>query len=297
MTSEPDEADGETGLTAFSRDVVRAALVDVVSKALLLGTGSFAALIGLLIWQGGSIPAWLAAVLVAFAVAMVLVARRQTKRLKRRLAAKNARIAALEPVADRVPELEEDLGRYESGLERHEFYTEHIAQVLDHLQRVVSGDIGIPIPTYIERGILAPARDLLMKYPEQDVRLSVLLTSDGRWKMTFGAGHSVAGQTKYNALVADTLSRLALEDGETHRWPDVLKDQRFRANPKATRPIRAMISLPLRSRDTCVWRSEHRVVASRRVRPGRVQLRRAARRGRERRDERAHQGPRQEGRH
>lgn len=252
MSLEPGDGDGRSGLTAFSRDVVRSALVDLVSKALLLGVTSFAAVIALLIWQGGSIPAWLAAIVVGLAVGGALLARRQTNRARRQLKAREERIAQLEPIADRVPGLEDVLGRYESGLDRHEIYTEHIAQVLDHLQRVVSGDIEVPIPHYIERGIIGPARDLLLKYPEQDVRLSVLIASEDRWMMVFGAGHSVAGQTKYDARIADTLSRLAYESGETCRWDDVQEDDRYRSNPYATRPIRAMVSLPLRSREHCV---------------------------------------------
>jgi hypothetical protein len=249
---EKQAGDDSGGLSAFSKDVVRAALVDMVSKALVAGTLSFAALIALLIWQGGSVPAWLATLLVALALAAAYASARRTRRLGTRIADKDHRIAELEPVAAEVPELEESVARLEWGLDRHEFYTEHIAKMLDQLQRVVARDIEVPIPVYIERGILQPARDLLMKDPAADVRLSVLMPSGERWKMVFAAGHSVAGQTKYNERIADTLSRLPLETGETHKWSDVIEDDRFRLNPKATREIHAMISLPL-------WAGDNRV--------------------------------------
>jgi hypothetical protein len=150
-------ADGRkdaVGLSVLSRDVVRSALVDVVSKALVAGTAAVLGLIALLVWTGGSVPVWVAVVVALLAAATVFIARRQVRRLRHDVLHRDEKIAELSPATERVPELEYEVACYVSGLERHELYAAHVAKVLDHLQRVVIGDIGVPIPQYIERGIL-----------------------------------------------------------------------------------------------------------------------------------------------
>jgi len=150
------------------------------------------------------------------------------------------------PAARRLrAELETD----RDALERHETYSGHLAQALDGLQRVVAGDIPVDIADYIGVGILEPARDLITDKPADDVRLSVLLPrQDGEhWSMPWAAGHSLEGRTKYKERIVDTLSRHAYERGQIQRWPDVASDSGFRQNPYASRPIRTMLSLPVRS--------------------------------------------------
>jgi GAF domain-containing protein len=150
--------ESERGLSAYTRSILRAAVVDIVAAALTVAVGAFALLVGLLIWQGGTVPAWLAALLICLVLGAALRARLQVGKLRRELV----------------------------------------------------GD---------------------------------------RWKMVLSAGHSVTGQSKYNERIADTLSTLPLETGEVHAWDDAAQDDRFKANPKGTREVRALVSLPLRAGD------------------------------------------------
>ena len=159
--------------------------------------GSAWAALGLLIWRGGTVPAWLIPCLIVVAVTAVILARRDVS-------------SQLEPRIDEA-QSERDLAYEDAdtlawGLERHETYSRHVAATLDALQRVVSGDIGVPIPRYIEDAVLEPARDLLSGKPTERVRLSVLLPrlGDDRWEMVWAAGHSLAGKAKYNERIVDT---------------------------------------------------------------------------------------------
>jgi hypothetical protein len=241
---EPDE------VQRFGRDVLRAALVDLTSKGLLYVGGSLIAGFVLLVVVGGSVPAWLLAVVALVAAIVLFFSRRQIKRVRSDLRTREARVTELEPFEANAPELEATVASFDWALERFEVYTAHVAEVLDHLQRVVSGDIEVPIPVYIERGILEPARNVLA--PDEAVRLSVLLPHEDWFVMVWAAGHSLPGQQKYRVPIKDTLSRLAFESGELHVWEDAAEDDRFKQNPKATWPTRAMISIPLRRADEVV---------------------------------------------
>lgn len=253
MGEETDER--QPVLSAFSADVLRAALVDIVSKALLGAVLATAALVGLLIWQGGSIPAWIAVAIVAAAVAVAFISRRRLTTLQRGLGWRDARIAELEPLVERTEQLEATVTAYDYGLSRHELYGAHIAEVLDHLQRVVVGDIDVGIEEYVVRGILEPARDVIIEDPAEDVRLSVLLPSeegDGCFVMAWAAGHNLRSQNKYRQPISKTLARLAYEEDKVYCWDDVTEDDRYEANPQATRPLHSMISIPLRCGDAVV---------------------------------------------
>ena len=138
------------------------------------------------------------------------------------------------------------------ALVRHDEYSKHVAQTLDTLQRVVSGDISVSVDRYLEQGILEPARDLLMEKPAENVRLSILLPNPedpDRWWMAWAAGHSLTGKEKYAERIVDTLSRHAYESGVPQSWDDVTEDRSFRQNPLASAPTRTMLSLPIRRGD------------------------------------------------
>jgi GAF domain-containing protein len=215
----------------FAREVGRAIAVDLTRRAVYGVVGVLLAGVALLIWQGGSLPAWTAAL--AFAAPAV------------------AAWTVRAPAARRLRgELEAD----RDALERHETYSGHVAQALDALQRIVAGDIAVDISHYIGVGVLEPARDLITDKPADDVRLSILLPrEDGeRWSMRWAAGHSLEGRAKYKERIVDTLSRHAYELGETQRWSDVTSDSGFRQNRLASQPIRAMLSLPVRAGDQTV---------------------------------------------
>jgi GAF domain-containing protein len=232
----------KSGLTQFTSDVVRAALVDLVGKALSAAAVALAALAVFLVIEGGSVPAWIAIAELAVIVFLAVLVRRR-----------GGRLAALEPVEVETKRLEGEVEVLNYALSRHEVYSSHLAHVLDHLQRVISGDIEVSIPEYIQRGILEPARDVLMEDPSEDVRLSILLPDeDGFFVMDWAAGHDLESQSKYRVRIDRTLARIAFETGEPQAWDDAATDDRFDANPHATRPLHAMVSVPLRSGDRVV---------------------------------------------
>jgi GAF domain-containing protein len=229
----------------FARDVTYGLAVDLTKKLLVLVGGSLLAAAGLLIWDGGTVPAWSAALALLAAVVVTLAFRGRAIRALR------GQVRSTEEVRDdRALEAEV----YADTIERHETYSGHVAAALDALQRIVAGDIAVPVPHYIEAGVLEPARDLMTAKPAEAVRLSVLLPDARaeRWTMAWSAGHTVAGSAKYEERIVDTVSRHAFETGETQLWEDTASDRSFRQNPLASSPSRSMVSVPLRWGDATV---------------------------------------------
>jgi len=220
------------GLEGRGGQVVEAAIVGLAGDILKYVVLAAIALVALTVWQGGSIPAWVAvlAVLVVTAVAML-----RGRRLRRHLGAADGEAAILD-----------------YALARHENYTSHVAEVLDNLQRVIAGDLDTSMGDYIERGISAPAREYLTTDPSENVRLAILTPrgdDTSRWQMVLTAGHSLTGREKYHERIVDTLSRFAFESGNPQSWDDVTEERMFAPTPEATRPFRSMISLPIRNGD------------------------------------------------
>lgn len=231
-------------IAQLADEVVRAALVSIVSKVLTAAAVAVLAAAALLVYAGGSVPAWLAALELALLLVLTFVVLWQRRRL-----------SALSDVEDEAHELQETTETYDYALDRHLVYANHTAQVLDTLQRVVAGDIDVPIPDYIERGILSPARDVLSDLPGEDVRLSILLpvpADDDCFEMAWAAGHNLTSQSKYLVEIRKTLSAVTLETGEPQFWDDAPQDDRFEPNPKATRALHAMVSVPLRRGDSVI---------------------------------------------
>jgi hypothetical protein len=225
---------------AYGLDILRAASVDLVGRALSALLIAATAGLVVLIVKGGTVPAWAATLvlLVVLAIALVLGVRggRHARRVKE-----------LEELTEDYDDLEDAVGAYSFAVDRYELYTDHIADVLDRLQRVLTGELeGVDIPDYIELGILAPARDVLQGAYD-DIRISVLLMDGDRWRMVWAAGHSLDGQRKFNPKIADTLAGVVFESGEPQYWPDVEQDDRFKAVPAATRPFHSMLSHPIRN--------------------------------------------------
>jgi GAF domain-containing protein len=239
-----NSANSQRGLTRYTREVLHATTVDIVSRAMSLALLAGLAVLGLLVWQGGSVPAWLfAATLVLFGLAVV-AARTQRRRVRELL-----------PVSEQATELEEVVDRLADALERHDEYTRHVAVVLDNLQRLVAGALGVDLREYIERGVLEPARDLLTQIPGESVRLSVLVPeppNDERWRMIWSAGHSLTGREGYNQPIGRTLSHYAFQTGQPQKYDDVLQERGFEQNPVASAPTRSMLSLPVRVGDEVV---------------------------------------------
>lgn len=240
VSDKPTRMTFGTRARAYGGDVLRAATVDMVSKGLTALVVLGASGLGLLIWKGGSVPAWTAALVVIVVVAVAVVYGVRAGRLARR-------VGQLEKKTEDYEVLDDAVGSYGWAVDRYELYTDHIADVLERLQRVLSGALeGVSIPDYIERGIISPARDVLQG-PHEDIRISVLLANGDRWKMVWCAGHSLDGQRKYDQRIADTLSRVAYESDEAEYWADVHQDDRFTPNPMATRPFHTMLSCPIRN--------------------------------------------------
>lgn len=225
--------DGRSGIGGFVSEVRHSMAIDATKKVAWWVLGALVSGVALVVWQGGTVPAW--TLLVAIVALLVFAGWWRSRAGRERDA------VALEA------------GAMAFGLERHETYSRHVAQALDALQRVVSQDITVSMDRYIEQAILEPARDLLMEKAAENVRLSVLLpkaTADsGTWFMPWAAGHSLTGKSKYAERIADTLSRRAYESGTPQYWPDVTADSSFTPNPEASAPIRTMISLPVRYGD------------------------------------------------
>ncbi|MEA2369902.1 MAG: hypothetical protein QOH12_296 [Solirubrobacteraceae bacterium] len=135
--------------------------------------------------------------------------------------------------------------------ERYEGYTEHLRQILEVLQQVIAGEVaGVTYAAFIERGILEPARDMLKQDPGEDIRLSVLepdSSAPDHFRMLFAAGHTVLGKTNYRIKIADSISRFAFERSKVFMWTDLREEPSYQTHPKASRPYRSMISLPIRS--------------------------------------------------
>lgn len=235
MSRETDRS----GAAALAKDIVRAAVVDLTGRAIAAVVFLAVGAIAVLVSKGGSVPAWVAVLAVVATAGVVALAGRSRRR------------ALLESHG----ELDEEAELYSWMTFRHEAYSRHVAQALDVLQRVAAADIGVSIPDYIEKGILAPARDVLLEKPIEQPRLSVLLPdpqSPDHWKMVWAAGHSVTGKAKYAERITDTVSRYAYETGEPQHWEDTRTDSGFRQNPQASYPTLSMMSLPIKRGDDVV---------------------------------------------
>jgi hypothetical protein len=124
-------------------EIARAAVVDIAGRGLVGIALGVAALVALLIWQGGSVPAWLA-VAVVFALVVLTVTR--------------WRRAAREEAA-----LRREIGRNSE-------YSIHLQNSLDALQRVFSGDVEAEIPYFLDQAVLEPAQRILSEKPTERVR-------------------------------------------------------------------------------------------------------------------------------
>jgi GAF domain len=179
-----------------------------------------------------TLPVWALALSIAVPVGalLTLLVRRATKRGHAGL------------VADLQQEL--DLGAY---------YSRHIYDILDTLQKVLQGTIpDVTVGAFIEEGILEPARDFLVQQPGEDVRLSVLVPDNGHWSMAFAAGYRLESRQRFSLPIIGSFSRHAYETGEIQWSFDLQNDPRFTPHPQATRIYHSIISLPIRSGEQTV---------------------------------------------
>jgi GAF domain-containing protein len=145
------------------------------------------------------------------------------------------------------------IGELERQNALYGYYASFLWEVMQTLQKAIRGDIpGVTIDELVEQGILAPARELLRQAPGEDVRLSVLVPEGQDFVMRWAAGHRLASKQNFRMRIGDSFSRFAYTSGEIVYSEDVDVDPRFRPHPRAERPYRSIISLPIRSGEDVV---------------------------------------------
>jgi len=217
-------------------EVMKSGLVNLISKGIFWLIVGILFLLFALISDGADMPvAATVAIVFAVSIGLFLGFRRSTTRLR----ARNKRLT-------------EENKRLSARVDRYGAHSAHVGMMLDHLHQVIGGKLkDVTIPDFLEQGILAPARDMLLGDCDCDVRLSILLPDKAHERFTMGwaAGHSFESKQKYNVPIADTLARLPYADGFPYDWADVTADNRFKPNPRATRPFHSMVSIPIKHGD------------------------------------------------
>lgn len=226
------ESEPKERLNKFTRDVLYSALVGVTSKVLGWAALLIVGLAVALIAAGWSVPAWTLAAMAFLALVLIYATKRVTAREAR--------------------ELRPNLVGAEDQLDRHESYGSNLCSVLDTFQKIVAEDIQLPMSTFIERGILIPARDVMQEngHPA-DLRMSVLLVSEGHFSMVWASGHNIESQKKFKVPVDKTISQVAYEKQAIQVWKNAPEEERsFERNPKATRGFKSMVSIPISKGDS-----------------------------------------------
>lgn len=136
-------------------------------------------------------------------------------------------------------------------------YGEHVREILNTLQRAISGDIdGVTVEAFVQKGMLDPARDLLTQGDGEEIRLSVLMPAPEdplQWAMQVASGHSLEGQQKFRLEIAKSFAGRAYSDAATKISEDVQDDPRFtkHAFARPGREYGSIIAVPLMDGDDC----------------------------------------------
>lgn len=144
---------------------------------------------------------------------------------------------------------------YKPIVARAEYEKRLLTEALESVQHAVGAEEDWDIDALVERGILGPARGLLVRAAEEDVRLAVLVPADEppeRWAMRWAAGHRPESVKNYHHQIDQTLAGIAFRQGDYVDRPDVQADQDFVPNPKETRPFAALVAVPLRVEERIV---------------------------------------------
>jgi len=221
------DRNGSRGLSQFTKDVLYDVLVGWTSKALGGAAFALAAALAALVIAGWAVPAWTLVAMALIAIGLIYLTRRVVGREAR--------------------ELRPKLGAAEKELDRHDSYGSNICSALDTFQKIVAKDIKMTMSSFIEQGILIPARDVMQENGHSsDLRMSVLLAVDGSFSMAWASGHSVEAKQKYSVPIEQTISRVAYEKKVPQVWKDAPREERgFVENPKATRGFKSMVSIPI----------------------------------------------------
>lgn len=141
----------------------------------------------------------------------------------------------------------------EAEVELSAYYSRHLYDTLESLQKVLAGTIpGVNVGTFIEQGILDPARNFLMQIPGEEVRLSILVPNNGEWRMAYAAGYRLESRQRFSLPIIGSFSRYAYESGQMQWSGDLETDQRFTPHPQAGRVYKSIISVPIRTGDDVV---------------------------------------------
>ena len=97
--------------------------------------------------------------------------------------------------------------------------------------------------SFIEQGILIPGRDVMQ---ENGRPSDLLIPIDDHFQMVWASGHSVEAKQKYKVPIDQTIAKVAYEKQAIQVWKNAPEEERgFTKNPKATRPFRSMVSIPI----------------------------------------------------
>ena len=149
-----------------------------------------------------------------------------------------------------VEELEEFVELLQLQVDLHQYYADHLYDVLETLQKVITGQIPeVTFADLVERGMLQPAREYLQVSGE-DVRLSVQVPDDEHQNfiMEFSAGHSLGGSRDFRLPIAGSFGGHAYASGEVQWTGDVSEDSRWSKHPKASQERVARVSSDQRAR-------------------------------------------------
>jgi len=127
-----------------------------------------------------------------------------------------------------------------------------VRDALESIQEAMAQEEDWELASLVERGVLEPARGLLMRARFEDVRLAVLLPVEGapdEWSMRWAAGHTPRGVRVFRRPIDKMLAGRAYRKGEIVVVPDVKNDPDFQPNPGAQRDFRSLIAIPLRVND------------------------------------------------
>ena len=221
------ERNGSKGINQFTKDVLYDVLVSWTSKALGAAAVALVSMMVALIVTHWDVPAWTLVAMALLAITLLY--------LTRRVAGREAN------------ELRPKLGAAEKELDRHDSYGSNICSGLDTFQKIVAKDINMTMSSFIEQGLLIPARDVMQAngHPS-DLRMSVLLAVEGHFSMVWASGHGVEAKQKYRVPIEQTISTVAFQKKVPQVWEDAPAEERgFVRNPKATRGFKSMVSIPI----------------------------------------------------
>jgi GAF domain len=151
--------------------------------------------------------------------------------------------------ADAVAAIDAAGAAYKGAVAQAGYEKRLLVDALESIQQAVGGDEEWDIDDLVERGVLGPARGLLIQAAEEDVRMAVLVPADDppvNWNMRWAAGHRSESVKRYAHAIDETLAGLAFRRGDFVERRNVQEDSDFVPNPKETRPFASLVALPLR---------------------------------------------------